>query len=159
ALVVARDRPQPYLEAPHGWTELVGLPAFEGDDRCAAACVRLGDGRDALIWDGHVLAGEAKLSPHRLALAWYHDHAPVAFGLAGLLACDGGSIVELPADRVVAHLPGVAATGVRRGPGETFVVETHSVPIWWSPGEDWACELAPEVLGRRSDVVGVAPDG
>ena len=163
ALIVPRNSGQhPYLEVPHGWAELVKLPAFETNDpreRCASACVRLGDGRDALVWDGRVFVCDVELSPHRLALAWYHDYAPVAFGPSALLACDGGTLVELAADRVVPHLPGVAATGIRRGPGETFVVETHSVPIWWSPREDWACELPPEVLGRRSDVVGIAPDG
>ena len=167
ALVVPRhvglgERHHPYLLRDQRWTEELGLPAFAKTnprDRCATACVRLGDGSDVLIWDGHAIRDDAAFSPHRLALAWYHDHAPVAFGDDALVACDAQRVVELAADRVVAHLPDVAATSIQLGPGETFVVDTSSVPIWWSPREDWACELVPDVLGRRCDVVGRAPDG
>ncbi len=167
ALVVPRhvglgERRHPYLQRDQRWTEELQLPAFTKTtprDRCATACVRLGDGNDVLIWNGHVVRNDVAFSPHRLALAWYHDYSPVAFGDDALLACDAQRIVELAADRVVAHLPDVAATSIQPGPGETFVVETSSVPIWWSPREDWACELVPDVLGRRCDVVGRAPDG
>jgi len=167
ALVVPRhvglgERRHPYLQRDQRWTEELELPAFgktTARDRCATACVRLGDGSDLLIWDGHVVRDDAAFSRHRLALAWYHDCAPVAFGDDALLACDAQRVVELAADRVVAHLPDVVATSIQPGPGDTFVVETGSVPIWWSPRDDWACELAPAVLGRRCDVVGRSPDG
>jgi hypothetical protein len=162
ALVVPRhvglgDRHFPYLEDGATWRELVDLPPFDKTnprDRCPTACLRLGDGNDVVVWNGHV-----PFSAHRLELAWYHAHAPLPFGDRALLACDARRVVELSADALVAHLPGVAATSIQRGASGTFVVETSSVPIWWSPGEDWACELVPDIIGRRSDVVGVAPDG
>jgi hypothetical protein len=164
ALVVPRhvglgDRRFPYLEDAAGWRELAELPPFTKTsprDRCPTACLRLGDGRDVLVWNGHVLLDGAPFSPHRLELAWYQDYTPVAFREHGLLACDARRVVELSADGLGTHLPGVAASSIQPGPGGTFVVETSSVPIWWSPGEDWACELA---IGRRTEVVGVAPDG
>jgi hypothetical protein len=167
ALVVPRhvglgDRRFPYIEDGAGWRELAELPPFAKTnprDRCPTACVRLGDGRDVVVWNGQMFVGGAPFSPHRLELAWYHEHAPLPFGEHALLACDARRIVELSGDKLAAHLPGVAASSIQPGPGNTFVVETSSVPIWWSPGEDWACELAPEIIGRRSDVVGVAPDG
>ena len=152
----------PFIERETGWVEARQLPAFAKiapRDRCPTACVRLADGSDVLIWDGHAFRAGAAWSSHRLRLAWHHDHAPVAFGERAMLACDDGKLVELEGDRVAARLPGVTAYGIQRGPNQTFVVETSSVPLWWSPADDWACELSPELLGKRGKIVGVGIDG
>ncbi|HEX4449487.1 MAG TPA: hypothetical protein VH143_01400 [Kofleriaceae bacterium] len=152
----------PFIERETGWVEALQLPAFvktRARDRCPTACVRLADGSDVLIWNGHAFCAGALWSSHRLQLAWHHDHAPVAFGERAMLACDDGKLVELDGDRVTARLPGVTAYGVQRGPNGTFIVETNSVPIWWSPTDDWACELAPDLLGKRGKVVGIAAGG
>jgi hypothetical protein len=152
----------PFIERETGWVEALQLPAFTKTaprDRCPTACVRLGDGSDVLIWDGHAFCAGAAWSSHRLQLAWHHAYTPVAFGERALLACDAGKLVELAGDRVTARLPGVTAYSIQRGPNETFVVDTSSVPIWWSPAGDWACELSPELLGKRGKVVGIGVDG
>ncbi len=152
----------PFIERETGWVEALQLPAFAKTtprERCPTACVRLADGSDVLIWNGHAYCAGASWSSHRLQLAWHHDHAPVAFGERAMLACDNGKLVELAGDRVTAHLPGVTAYSVQRGPNGTFVVETGSVPIWWSPADDWGCELSPVLRGKRGRVVGVGIDG
>lgn len=175
AVVVPRhvglgEHRHPFIAGAAGerWREATELPPFAKTaahhrDRCTCACLRLHDGSDVLVWDGHVFAldGDALVRrfAHRLALRWFDDHAPLPFGAAGLVACDRGQLVELGADGVVAHLPGVIARGVRRGPGETLVIATRSVPLLWSPDEDWVCELPPELLGRRGEVVGALPGG
>jgi hypothetical protein len=152
----------PFIEREHGWVEARELPAFAKTtprDRCPTACVRLADGSDVLVWDGHAYCAGALWSSHRLKLAWHNDYAPVAFGARALLACDDGKLVDIAGDRVTPHLPGVAATSVQPGPNGAFVIETNSVPILWSPDDDSACELVPELLGKRGRVVGVGVDG
>ncbi len=173
AIVVPRhvglgERRHPYVHRDGAWYEAVALPAFTKSvddlrDRCCTAALRLGDGTDVLVWDGHVFAYDGTTFAHRfeqrLALAWFRDYAPVAFGRDRLFVCSDHKLVELGPDGMRTHLPGVKASSVMRGPGHTLLVTTSTEPLLFSPGDDSVASIDPDLLGRHGDVIGASGDG
>lgn len=160
------ERRHPYVRRRDGWREETALPPFtktEHPARCPAACTRLSDGTDVLIWDGGVFAwdGDAfvRLFEHRLALPWFQRWEPVPARDGGLFSLDGKALVELRRDgEVRAHLPGVSLSGVVAGPRGTLIASAGG-PQLYDPADDSIAALPEELIGKRGEIVGFTDDG
>jgi hypothetical protein len=96
----------PYVLRDGRWAEDRSIPAFLKTDpaaRCPSQCVRLADGTDLLVWDGHVLVARGdRFEP------WCERRFELASFLhRELVASPDGGIVAVDAQiRLVEILPG-----------------------------------------------------
>jgi hypothetical protein len=161
------ERRHPYVQRDGRWIEETSLPPFEKPlaeltSRCPTACVRLRDGTDVLVWNGHVFAsrphGFEKLYDLQLELRWYNRWELVAAAGGGLYSMHGDGLVELGPTGTRVHLPGVTVSGLHRGPGETLLVSSSEGELLYDPIAGAVAEL-DDVIGRRAAIAGVTAAG
>jgi hypothetical protein len=157
-------RQWPLLRYDGGWVEARDLPPFTkapsaASERCPMHTVRLADGGDLLIWDGHCFEWEKKgfvrTIEHRIEAPWWLPWAPVPSGRDGFFYMGNHQLFEVHrgAKPPREHLEGISIYAMSAGPSGTLLLKLSAGGVMlYDPADDALIEIPPELLPPDKEI-------